>query len=455
MLNFRKLVFEAPVPTPTVAPTVTSTPTPAPKDDVEALATNVRMFFDPETENRYSGLKAAFEAKYKGIDFPNQDEFKAIVSKAANNSIRDTKKPESFPNIRQTYPLLDLVSRVKIAYTDNKDNNKAVEEANKIYTNFLQKIKLSTGEPIDFEATDPWAKSVKDEYFKTGKQDVGELALDKYLDKSIMFIVLKLLEVRRKDLSAKILAKRKNVDPNKIPNALPFVEDLILHPEKYAGGNVPVPDKLRALYDQVTARDLVNLGKLAKNFFTSEARKRNLTEENFDTESGYKAFLNNASLENGVFDWNKFKTQQEVTPSNQPTSENFNLLFNRLCSLLSEKNSKQRRNDRRQQQRQIPSPKPSQLPPGAPPPPADKTPNNNVEQEQNEEVPPTDVKNGYTLGNIKQMTQSAEAKALYAALKQFADYIRMGMKRDVIGAVKSATGAMKALSRIGGPMMGS
>jgi hypothetical protein len=542
MIDFRKLVLEAPQPAnepnPAAAPSAGVAPTPSTPTDTKQEATkedqqakDVTQFFDT---NHYNELKTAFETKYKNLElkFPTEDEFKNIVYTAANNSIRNTKDPTAFANVALVYPLLDLIAQVKTSLK-NKQN------AEPAYKGFLKRLNGSQGTPLDYVPVDPWALSVKQEYFTRDKAELGELALNKHTDKSILDTILALLSARRKQVVKKLTFKKdvsKNVDPNKIPNALNFVKDLIYYPERYAGGNVPIPPKLTGLYDIDSARELLTIGRLAKAFFQGEAGKIQPPLEQSKFQEAYEAFLNNNPLKDENFDWTPYqqqKNQEDQSQEEEQTTntESFNLLYDQLYALLSEKNAKQRRKARRQREREqqtntdnnppadqdqqttnnedkpqkgdkvnygpgyefefdgtdwthegtkVSKPgdaeklnnkwkeqkTPNPLPPSSE---QDSSEESSEEKEQSttEEEPKQEKqtpqenaaqieKGGYTLNNVKQLGEqrNTQAKALYDALKKFADYIRAGIERDYTGAIQSAAGAMKSLSKIGGPTMG-
>lgn len=535
MIDFLKLVTEAEPTSPTPASAQSTTPgaaqaAPKPatgaaqsqtqpgtttpeegnkeqKPDEEKIK-SIQQFFTPQV---YNELKAAFENKpeYKKLElkFPTEDEFKNIVYAASNNSIRNTKDPTDFPDLAIVYPVLDLIAQIKTNLKSNQPN-----EVKGTFTKFLDRLKKSQGAPLDYVPVDPWALSVKQEYFTRDKAELGELALQKHNDKSIMGTILSLLSARRKQVVKKMTVKRdvsKNIDPNKIPNALNFVKDLIVHPEKYAGGNVPIPPKLAALYDVDSARELLNIGRLAKAFFVSEAGKVQPPVSDDRMNEAYEAFLNNDPQKDKNFDWSPYQQQttQEEQPPKQSTqpqtqanglvTQSFEYLYNSCMDILFETkrkkgNSKQRKQARKAAERaakeaaeqenskqtEEPKPQPTEFPAGAPPLPPDsknqetsteEVPEPSAQQQPSAETPEEESpeqaqppaekvaqikEGGYTLGNIKELKQNTQGQALYNALKKFADYIRAGIERDYTGAISSAAGALKSLSKIGGPTMG-
>ena len=469
------------------------------KPDEEKIK-SIQQFFTPQV---YNELKAAFENKpeYKKLElkFPTEDEFKNIVYVASNNSIRNTKDPTDFPSLAIVYPLLDLIAQIKTNLKSNQPN-----EVKGTYTKFLDRVKKSQGTPLDYVPVDPWALSVKQEYFTRDKAELGELALQKHLDKSIMGTILSLLSARRKQVVKKMTVKRdvsKNIDPNKIPNALNFVKDLILYPEKYAGGNVPIPPKLSALYDVDSARELLNIGRVAKAFFVSEAGKVQPPISKDRMDEAYEAFLNNDPQKDKNFDWSLYQQQttQEEQPPEQSTqpqtqanglvTQSFEYLYNSCMDILfekkksysyksgkaeeikpKEKESKskvdprlpsvyQPKEEDSEEEEKVDSRLPSVYQPKEEVP-AEEAPEEVPAEEAPEQAqPPAETvaqikEGGYTLGNIKELKQSTQGQALYNALKKFADYIRAGIERDYTGAVSAAAGALKSLSKIGGPTMG-
>jgi len=483
MLDFEQMVSEEllmeATPTPIPGPVPTPTPTLAPTgDDAEEKLIGDGLFNYLET--KYNDIKAQYTKRYnslysQGAPFPTPDEFKALIYAVSKNSLRNVKDSSPFLDIRNTFPLLDLISRLKESAKKHKtkfDQN----EFNVIYKDFFQRLtKSNTKLPLDYVPIDPWARTVLVDFYKKNSNNiVSQLKLDQFQDKSILQVVLGLLALRKAGWITRI---DKRVAP-RIESSEAWVTDLIINFANYGVGEIKVPGEFTLLYDQVTPRELVEIGAAAYEYYMSESKRLNKELDESKKMDGFKALVQNEPLiekdNKTIFDWSSFvvsgsatTTTPSTTSAQVPVTSSFSLfdmMYDKIVlneynpisiDLLDEKKKGQAARKQLKSAKAsalasqsvptasstpIVTPTPSPQPPISTPPPAQTTPGDDK---------PQDLDGGYILKNIPKDTD------LYKKLLALAEYIKTSSTfvdklAKVTGAASALTSGMKG---IGGKTM--
>lgn len=409
-----------------------------------------------------------FATKYKdlynsGAIFPSESEFVNIVYAVCKNSIRTTKDSSVFPDIRNTFPLLDLIARLKNITKDKKDITTHIGELDTEYKKFTTFLldKRSGILPLDYSPTDPWARTVLVDFYKKNSNTiVSQLTLDKLQDKSILEAVMELLAVRKAGWITRI---DKRVAP-RIKSSSAWVSDLIFNFQKYGSGQIKVPAEFAMLYDQITPTNLVAIGSAAYEYYISESKRLNHELDEAKKMEGYKAFIQNTPLEtnNGIsiFDWNLY-TVSNTTTSPQPSASAtlqtssfklFDLMYDKIVineykiptlDFLDEMKKGQAARKARQAAISAALNSSSATPtasatPTTTTPAVSSAPPTAVDQ-------PRELDGGYILRNIPKDTD------VYKKLLGLAEYIKTSTSfadklSKVTGAIQSATSALKSLN---------
>ena len=423
MVNFEKLVNkcallqEAPVIgnndiTAQTNNELSETPT-SPKLDKQKNETQeeqgvktIRDFLNKKKDNIVDTFNGKFEkfspdssSKYK---FP-ESAFSGIIDIGIFNAIRGTKDSSKFEEtIKYVFPLLDLIGLL----VDAKRSNVEFDEA---YEIFIVNLKGYTGNPLEYQPKSEWGKQVKQDYYnKQTKLDVGKIVLSssELQNKSIYFVILKLLEFRR-------TGKSGELDLEKIPESKTFIDKLLFDPNSYISGKLPVPAQdIKALYNDMSPSLILDVAIKAYNLFTQQAKTYapNLDENQY--KEVFKLFMDNN------VDWGKYNsasTQSRVLQQSQQNASFDSTLELLYKTLLTEEN-------------ETTTLKPFE---------GDKT---------------------YVLKNIQRNSKAVpQAGKLYESLETLANYIRVEAKKDVVGAVSKVLSGAEQLAKglsLGVPTMG-
>ena len=395
----------------------------------------------------YPKISQDYKQKYNNYEqfrnaFPSEQDYKAFIYNAANAAVRTVKDSDRYTNIRDLYPVLDLVGLVVQNFSKAMGGNEQKAEA--VYTEFINKLKASKGAPIEYEPISPWAKSVKDDFF-AGRQkiDLGKLRLEspEFKNQSLYFVIQKLFQLRLIGRSGIL----KLDDPNIPTKSQKFVDKFLFDTNSYISGTKPVPEQgIKDLYNDVSPNLLLEIAKNAYAFFEQQADVNvgGVGALEGKKNEAFKLFLTNK------IDWGLYKANSTVPPP-------------------------------------LPKPQPATLPPGAPPPPGtlqtaglttfnslakrilnemvsgtgmaglkattQKNQSQEPKEETSEEKPqPFLDKNGksdYSLENlIVHKAQVPAANNLYNSLVKLSDFLRKETQADWKGVFAATAQIAQALS---------
>ena len=219
---------------------------------------------------------------------------------------------------------------------------------------------------------------------------IGRLSLTNYQQNSIKETIYGLLEARK-------TARTQTLKNPTVPPANKLIDDILLTPEKYAGGKQMVPAQFKKMYDDVTVEQLAKISLLAQNLYKSEAIQFSEKEEIYEIfprkiTTTFNEFLENSSL--------------------QPTSDNQDFF---MFDLRVKENV---------------------------------GPDVGTTKVYNPDIP-----NGYIISNISEKIKTPEARELIKELQSFGNYIRHQKPTDMLGVLKGVSGVTGALAKLGGPTM--
>lgn len=382
----------------------------------EKAKSSAAFLLKPEV---YEKLKKTYIQKYGNFEsfrnsFPPEQDYRGLVYTAANAAVRTTKDSERYPNIRDIFPLLDLIGLVVRAYSNT--SNLGEKGAEKELNDFITRLQSSQGAPIEYNPIDNWAKAVKDDFFG-GRQkiDLGKIRLEnpEFQNQSIYFVIQKLMQLR--------LTSRAGIlkldDPNIPKKSQQFVDKFLLDPNSYINGTKPVPDQqIKDLYNDTTPMLLLEACKNAYIFFEQQADlniEGGVKSLAGQTKEAYSLFINNK------IDWGLFKSKQPATNLQTSSLTKFSQLTNKL---LSEANSNWG-------DKAVSTMKPKASEP--------------IKDPFKDE----NGKNNYSLGKIiASKNQVSQANNLYISLVKLADYLRKEIQFDWKGLFDAASKIVQGLS---------
>ena len=412
--------------------------TPSPADSSEKPKTEEDKKADKEAEDtksvveflkqNTSALQTIWNQHYKNYNQyddqykePNEAVVTLILNRVAQTSRQKMLVKDVKDYIQPLFPLLDLI--IYLRHPLYKD--KALTNEKKL-ENWKQRLPKPTGSqmPIKFNPMTAIAAELRKEYLMAeAYTDLGANFLASNPDKSIWFVIMKMLEVRKKN-------RGREIDLKKVPSTVNWVNNLLYYPEKYAGGGNKVNANLRAVYEEVTAEKLLGLAFAVKNLFQSEAMRAG-GATNLDQlkskplyEKALIGFYNNQPLLNNQFAWESFKL-------NESRIFAFSDAYKQM---LNEYNP----NALPQAYRNVPI-------------------ENKTDQQTDDETPKTeepledtkiDLTGGYTISNILKMSKNAEfgeAAAVYKLLQNFADHVREEEPKDLVGKLQRTAAGLKSV----------
>jgi hypothetical protein len=388
----------------------------------------------------------AQETRYKE---PSQENISEILVRVNQISRKPLLVKDVENYIRPLFPLLDLI----IYLRDPQEKREGVtnEQKYKAWEQSLRKLP-KPHMPIKFNAMSTVAKNLRRDYLVAAAYtDLGANFLASNPDKSIWFIIMKMLEVRKKN-------RIREVDLTKAPNTVNWVNELLYHPEKYGGGGNKVSANLRAVYEEVTAEKLLGVAFAVKNLFESEAIRVGGAADSDRLKSrplyekALIGFYNNQPVQSGQFVWESFKLNESqlfafsdtyktlLSESTVNSAEVYRSYSNNVLKEAELQTAVQKAMQRAGQTSPQPSSpqQPTQQtspPTETPTPPED--PSTNI-----------DLTGGYTIGNILKMSKNAEfgeAAAVYKLLQNFADYVREEEPKDLVGKLQRTAAGLKSV----------
>lgn len=378
--------------------------------------------------SKYSDVQKEYAQKYANYEqfknaFPNEQNYKSLIYNAANAAVRTVQDSDRYSNIRDIFPILDLVGLVVQSYGRESGPNKP-QLAETGYKDFVNRLKASKGAPLEYEPMSPWAKKVKEDFF-SGKQklDLGKARLEapEFQNQSLYFVIQKLFEMR--------LVGRSNIlklDNDAPPKSQKFIDQFLFDSRSYINGTKPVPEQsIKDLYNDVSPSLILEVAKNAYDFFEQQADVNlgGLEPLKGKESEAFRLFITNK------LDWGLYKTNAEEPKLQTSSLTIFSKLTNKL---LSEANSSWADTAVNQMQ-----PK--------------------KQQQTNSKPDPFQDENGksnYSLGKIiANKSQVPAANNLYNSLVKLADYIRKQAEMDWKGLFNALAQMAQALS-FGVPNLG-
>jgi hypothetical protein len=421
MIDFQKLVSrmllnEQPTPV-AIAPTPIGNEEKIKADDnsEQIKAENTQKFLlDPK---KYDEIKTTSNQRYEKVyksyyKFPEKQEYDNLIRVACFNAIRGTKDSSKYPTIRSIFPVLDLVGLITQVY---KTEQKAtINEASMlVYNNFINKLKASIGAPMEYQPDSTWGKDVKASHYEDQQKiNIGNIVLNspELQSQSLYFVIMKLLEIRRK-------GKSGTIDLTKIPPTEDFINKILLNPDSFIRGKLPTPgDDIKALYNDISPQLILDVAKKVYELFVQQVESNLGNKEAFkspiEERQAYKLFLNNQII------WDKYKTAQINS-----FEESYGNLYTQM---LNEYNQDDKAND-----------------------------SSNNDKPKSKIFDTEKTKFPYTLKNIiANKAENPQTNNLYNSLEKLANYIREGTKRDIHGILSGATQLAQA-AMLGTKMAGT
>lgn len=405
----------------------------------KALVTNTLLHEDENAQeqvatsaigfltSKYRDVQKEYAQKYANYEqfrsaFPDEQNYKALIYNAANAAVRTVQDSDRYSNIRDIFPILDLVGLVVQSYGRESGPNKP-QLAETGYNDFINRLKAAKGAPLEYEPMSPWAKKVKEDFF-SGKQklDLGKTRLEapEFQNQSLYFVIQKLFEMRLKGRSN--ILKLDNDSPIKSQK---FVDLFLFDSRSYINGVKPVPEqRIKDLYNDISPSLILEVAKNAYDFFEQQADVNLGGMESLKSKENeaFRLFLANK------LDWGLYKTNTQE-PSLQTNS--LTIFSNLTNKLLSELNSNlgDAATNQMKPKRQNPTEKPDPF----------------VDE---------NGKSNYSLGKIvANRSQVPAANNLYNSLVKLADYVRKQAENDWKGLFNALAQMAQALS-FGVPNLG-
>lgn len=283
--------------------------------------------------NIYPKIAQEYKQKYNNYEqfrnaFPTEQDYKALIYNAANAAVRTVKDSDRYANIRDIFPVLDLVGLIVQNYSKAMGGDE--KKADAAYNDFVTRLKAAKGAPIEYEPLSPWAKAVKDDFFG-GRQkiDIGRLKLEspEFQNQSLYFVIQKLFQLR---LSGR--AGILKLDDPKIPDSSQkFIDKFLFEPNSYISGAKPMPEQnIKDLYNDVTPDLILEVAKNAYSFFEQQADVNlgGIKALEGKQNEAFKLFITNK------IDWGLFSTNLQT---NSLTT--FSSLIHDLLNEMSNKGS--------------------------------------------------------------------------------------------------------------------
>lgn len=434
MINFKDVVLSYLVEAGETAPTGNTSENAKTKEDAKikedvAEAKSVSDFLIAKKTDLLAIWKEYYkdynaqETRYKE---PTQENISEILVRVNQISRKPLLVKDVENYIRPLFPLLDLI----IYLRDPQEKRQGVtnEQKYKAWEQSLRKLP-KPHMPIKFNAMSTVAKNLRRDYLVAAAYtDLGANFLASNPDKSIWFIIMKMLEVRKKN-------RIREVDLTKAPNTVNWVNELLYHPEKYGGGGKKVSSNLRAVYEEITAEKLLGVAFAVKNLFESEAIRVGGAADSDQLKSrplyekALIGFYNNQPVQSGQFVWESFKLNESQLFAFSDTYKNLldevtdPAIYSKVINAVNKSAAARK---------------------------SSKFGSTDQTQPLNQEDPSIniDLTGGYTIGNILKMSKNAEfgeAAAVYKLLQNFADYVREEEPKDLVRKLQATASGLKSV----------
>jgi hypothetical protein len=364
----------------------------------------------------------------------------AVISKSANQT---NYVQGDFEKYIEFFPYVDFITDIiQTAIGQDKPflnkfvpaiHGEAALLATKNYIKYFQEKAVAGGWTLDYPCKTARSLILQTDLRKKQYgQVVGSLALQNYYNKSLQVTIFSLLN-----------ARKKARDPqNTTPNASNYIQQILLTPEKFAGGKIKVPQEFSRIYEQTSVQQLMKIGVAIKNFYNFEKsnKQRLLDQQNEGRKitTSIEDFFSNSTVTNDTFKWEA---------DGQSQLDLAGLTFNGLLQLIEDTQA-EFSFDQAPTQAEFPFSQDKSLT-------KPETPKE-WDNKLKPEAPQTNTNpldgptgGGYNIKNIKSMTNVDSAVELYKELENLANYIKeVEAKKgpDIAGALKGATRAVKGLS---------
>lgn len=211
--------------------------------------------------SKYSDFNEILAKKFAGVFQSLTDQrLSQLCEHVAYASTRNVKDLTPLAGVNVFFPVLDLLATLhnksfKGAATNRTD---ADSTADQVKTNF-EKQSSRLLYPLDYVPLNAWANVIKTAILSSTKNDLGKMRIDDINGNSSMYqVIMNLLSIRKKILLPKIPASILGVDGSSTLNTI------FKQPWTLIEGKTPINDeKLRIIYDDITARELVDISRSA------------------------------------------------------------------------------------------------------------------------------------------------------------------------------------------------
>jgi hypothetical protein len=316
MIYFKNIILDVLTEADTLAPP--STPDKE-KSDSESTSTAgeqktvVELFFKMEggspkdlsddMKTSLNKIKGDYELAYGSNSFPQFQQILKIYNAWKTSWTRTSAS--AFESLAAYFPVISFMADVATLAKGNTTQVNDIFTKNTILTStfskqvdsFKTQIKNRTsGNPIDWYALTPEAQYVQTQLRKKlGQNYLAQVSLDKFNKNSIKEAIFYMLEARKK-------ARMATLPTASVPDQGKAVLDVLLHPDKFSGGEYAFSNKVSSdkIYTRAIHTEILDLGLYSKAFFRAEAMRLQSSDGSAiaTTDTMYEMFLNNSYLKN-------------------------------------------------------------------------------------------------------------------------------------------------------------
>ena len=287
-----------------IIPTSTTTE-PASSEDVTKTS-NTTMANPSALSAEIKKLESSYVTAYGPGSFPSVDDLTKIMNVWRRCWSRTSAS--QFFEYAQYMPFIELMAQVANLVPGNPNVDDRFLKAQIPQTAFdlcLTKFTEAltnkpTANPIDFPIATAEGQYVASQIKKHIQTNfVGQITLDKYPGNTIKEAIFYILEARKK-------ARLATLSTSTVPDQGKAVLDILLEPDKFAGGNNAFSSKVSSdkIYTRAIHTELLGIGLSARRLFDAECMrlfKKSPDGKGYEgagpitTSSAYEVFLNNGS----------------------------------------------------------------------------------------------------------------------------------------------------------------
>lgn len=253
-------------------------------------------------ESHISEITLAYEGKYGNGTFPNYDKLRSIFN--AWQLCWTRTSAAQLIGYSMYFPMISFMADIALQTGATKAADAfntltlSKEIFDRLKDGFVKSLKeVTSANPIDFRPIlSPQAQYISTQILKDNQREyLATASLEKHFANNIKDAVYKLLEVRKK-------ARLATLSNASVPDQGNAVKDVLVHPDKYSGGQYAFSSKVSSdkIYTRAIHTELVTIGLLAKGFFEFEAMRLGSEESPISIEdTEYESFLNNTPMSEG------------------------------------------------------------------------------------------------------------------------------------------------------------